>query len=69
MHATLTPHLISLPVVCGSSYSTEPSKHPADYWAESAERHVLFLDTYELLAPLDEWLRDVFFYLLYQKMY
>ena len=38
----------------------EPSKHPADYWAESAERHVLFLDTYELLAPLDEWLRDVF---------
>lgn len=28
--------------------------------ALTAERYVLFIDTYELLAPLDNWLRDTF---------
>ncbi len=33
---------------------------PTQMMAASPQRHVLLLDTYELLAPLDAWLRDVF---------
>lgn len=33
---------------------------PRDALAASAQRHVLLIDTYELFAPLDEWLREVF---------
>jgi hypothetical protein len=33
---------------------------PAQLIANSGKRHVLLIDTYELLAPLDAWLRDVF---------
>ncbi len=38
----------------------KPALHPSDYWAETPGRHVVLLDTYELLRPLDDWLRDVF---------
>ena len=33
---------------------------PTEVIAASNLRHVLLIDTYELLAPLDTWLRDVF---------
>src|SRR3712207_3068374 len=33
---------------------------PLEYLAAEARRHVVFVDTYETLAPLDGWLRDVF---------
>jgi hypothetical protein len=33
---------------------------PAGAWATRSGRHVLLLDTCELLAPLDGWLREVF---------
>jgi hypothetical protein len=38
----------------------EPSQAPAEVMAQRLNRHVLLVDTYELLAPLDSWLRDVF---------
>ena len=40
--------------------SLTPADAPQDYLAAEARRHVLFVDTYETLAPLDGWLRDVF---------
>ncbi|MCB0234614.1 MAG: ATP-binding protein, partial [Anaerolineae bacterium] len=33
---------------------------PAEALASQATRSVLLVDTYELLSPLDDWLRDVF---------
>ena len=33
---------------------------PTDALAARPGRHVILVDTYELLAPLDSWLRDVF---------
>jgi hypothetical protein len=38
----------------------EPAQHPLDALAGRPGRHVLLVDTYETLAPLDAWLRDVF---------
>jgi len=37
-----------------------PSDSPVDVFAARARRHVVLVDTYELLAPLDTWLREVF---------
>ena len=33
---------------------------PADALANRTWRQVIFVDTYEMLMPLDEWLREVF---------
>lgn len=38
----------------------DPLAFPADVLAGKPGRHVILVDTYELLAPLDGWLRDVF---------
>lgn len=38
----------------------EPSQSPFEAIDGWLDRHVLLIDTYELLAPLDGWLRDVF---------
>ena len=38
----------------------DPSQSPAEALAERPNRSILLIDTYELLAPLDGWLRDVF---------
>jgi hypothetical protein len=37
-----------------------PSQDPLDALADRPGRHVVLVDTYETLAPLDGWLRDVF---------
>ncbi len=37
-----------------------PTSSPTDALAARPGRHVILVDTYELLAPLDSWLRDVF---------
>ncbi len=37
-----------------------PGQSPADVLAQRPGRTVLLIDTYELMAPLDDWLRDVF---------
>lgn len=39
---------------------SDPAQSPAEVMAQRPERHVLLVDTYELLTPLDDWLRDVF---------
>ena len=38
----------------------DPTSSPTDALAARPGRHVILVDTYELLAPLDGWLRDVF---------
>ena len=38
----------------------DPSQAPVDALAQRPGRTVILLDTYELMAPLDDWLRDVF---------
>lgn len=38
----------------------EPNQPLAEMLAQRAGRTVLLIDTYELLAPLDDWLRDIF---------
>ncbi|MFZ2360242.1 MAG: AAA family ATPase [Anaerolineae bacterium] len=38
----------------------DPAQPPAEAMAQRLDRHVLLVDTYELLAPLEGWLRDVF---------
>lgn len=38
----------------------EADESPLQYLNEQSQRRVLMLDTYELLAPLDNWLREVF---------
>lgn len=38
----------------------EPALSPLPYLAAQATRHVILIDTYEALAPLDPWLREVF---------
>lgn len=38
----------------------EPTQSPIDYLNGQEQRRILMLDTYELLAPLDNWLREVF---------
>ncbi len=38
----------------------EADEAPAQALAAAARRHILLIDTYEMLAPLDAWLRDVF---------
>ena len=37
-----------------------PDASPAFVLANRSKRHVILVDTYELLAPLDNWLREVF---------
>lgn len=37
-----------------------PPQLPLEVLAEDEHRHVIIIDTYELLAPLDTWLREVF---------
>jgi hypothetical protein len=37
-----------------------PADHPLDVLAERPGRQVVLIDTFEMLAPLDAWLRDVF---------
>lgn len=38
----------------------DAAESPLEVLAAQPERHVVLLDTYETLAPLDEWLREVF---------
>jgi hypothetical protein len=38
----------------------DPTGSPADALAARPGRHVILVDTYELLSPLDGWMRDVF---------
>jgi hypothetical protein len=38
----------------------DPTASPADALAARPGRHIIFVDTYELLAPLENWLRDAF---------
>lgn len=38
----------------------EPNAPPVELLAQQPGRTVILLDTYELMAPLDDWLRDVF---------
>ena len=38
----------------------EPALSPLPYLASQAGRHVILIDTYEALVPLDPWLREVF---------
>ena len=38
----------------------EKNQSPLDFLATSSTRCVLFVDTYELLTPLDNWLRETF---------
>lgn len=38
----------------------EPTAAPASALTARPSRHVILVDTYELLAPLDSWLREVF---------
>ena len=37
-----------------------PNESPLQVLASQLEHHVLLIDTYEILAPLDEWLREIF---------
>ncbi|NJN99115.1 MAG: ATP-binding protein, partial [Anaerolineales bacterium] len=37
-----------------------PSASALQHMAAWSERHVILIDTYEMLAPLDSWLREVF---------
>lgn len=37
-----------------------PDQSPIDVMVAGSGRHCIFVDTYELLAPLDSWLRDSF---------
>lgn len=39
---------------------SDPTRSPAEVMAQRLDRHVLLIDTYELLTPLDGWLRDTF---------
>ena len=39
---------------------TEETQSPLDQIADSSTRIVLFIDTYELLTPLDSWIRETF---------
>lgn len=40
--------------------SLPPLESPLRVWQQQLGNHVLFIDTYETIAPLDEWLREVF---------
>jgi hypothetical protein len=40
--------------------NVDPPANPLDVIASEGRRHVILIDTYELLAPLDGWLRDTF---------
>src|SRR4051812_4603374 len=40
--------------------SLNPDEVPAATLANRRSRHVVVLDTYELLTPLDNWLREIF---------
>lgn len=44
----------------GLALGAAPDQSPAEALAARQQRAVLLVDTYELLAPLDGWLRDVF---------
>jgi hypothetical protein len=42
------------------SLNVAPPANPLDVMASEGRRHVILIDTYELLAPLDTWLREEF---------
>lgn len=44
-----------------SALGLEPAQAPQAYLAAQPGRYVIFIDTAELLTPLDSWLRDEFF--------
>lgn len=44
----------------GASLGLAPDASPVEFLAQQSGRYVLLLDTYELLAPLDSWLREEF---------
>ena len=48
--------LSALALACG----LEAGESAAQFLAERPERFVLFVDTYEMLSPLDQWLRESF---------
>lgn len=56
MEPTTTAFLGTLSMSLG----IDPSQSPLDVLAERAERTVILIDTYELLSPLNDWLRDIF---------
>ena len=43
-----------------SAMQIEPSTNVFDALTAAHERHILMIDTYEVLLPLDDWLHDVF---------
>lgn len=47
----------------------EPSTPPWEYWSERRERQILLLDTFELLRPLNTWLREQFMPMLPQNVF
>ncbi|MBI3244802.1 MAG: ATP-binding protein [Chloroflexi bacterium] len=44
----------------GLALGSPPSGSPLSLIAERATPHVILIDTYEILAPLDNWLRETF---------
>jgi len=56
MEPTTTAFLGSLSLALG----IDPNQSPIDVLAQRGERTVILIDTYELLSPLDDWLREIF---------
>src|SRR6185437_7282905 len=50
----------SFTAALGLAMRLPPGRSPVAAWAEKAERNAIIVDTYELLSPLDNWLREVF---------
>src|SRR5688572_17247602 len=46
--------------VLQASLNLTPPTSPLEFLAAQGQRHVLLIDTYENLAPLDRWLRQTF---------
>jgi hypothetical protein len=46
--------------VLQAAMGVEPPTSPLDYLAAQPGRHVILIDTYEALAPIDTWLREVY---------
>lgn len=57
---TFEPAPESFLAVLRQALGAGPDESPAFALADRGERHVILLDTYEFLAPLDNWLREIF---------
>jgi Cdc6-like AAA superfamily ATPase len=57
---------IFLECIC-EAFGLPIEESPTNYLSSATQRYVLFIDTFELLNPLDQWLRETFLPQLSEK--